>query len=341
MREHIIKHNMELPDNTLLSVKNLHTYFFQDHNIIRAVEDVSFSIPRNRTVAIVGESGCGKTITAHSIINLVPGSGKIVKGEILFRISSGEVVDITKLPSKGRKMQKICGNEISMIFQEPMVALDPVYRIKTQIREVFQFHRKSKKSEVNKKIIELLTSVGMPSPEGVASSYPFQLSGGMCQRAMIAMALAAEPQLLICDEPTTTLDVTIQDQVLKLIEEIKELSKISILFITHNLAVVSELADEVIVMYFGKTIEGGKVNEIFENPRHPYTRGLLNSVPALGQKHKKLVVIPGELPSANEIIVGCPFEPRCSEAKETCRREMPPIIKDNNGRYVRCWLYDR
>jgi len=328
-----------MDNNLLLMVKDLHAYFYQENNVIKAVNGVSFDIKKNSAVGIVGESGSGKSVTVRSLLNLLPGSnGKIERGKILFRLSNNKVIDITKLEPMGKAMQKVRGTEISMIFQEPMSALNPVYTIGMQIAEVFKFHSNIKKKEIQKNIIKLLDDVGLPNPQERINNYPFQLSGGMCQRAMISMALASQPQLLICDEPTTALDVTVQDKILYLIEKIKDQYESSILFITHDLAVISELVDEILVMYRGKILEYGKVNDVFNNPLHPYTRLLLRSIPVLGKKQDKLEIITGEIPNPEVDIQGCVFSSRCPEANQICKEKEPPCI-EKNGQKVSCWLY--
>lgn len=333
--------NINWPDDLLMKVNDLKVNFYQAGKIIKAVRGVSFQVKKNHSLGIVGESGSGKTVTVRSLMNLLPRSGaKIENGEVLFKRSNGEIVDMLKLDSMGKKIQKIRGNEISMVFQQPMSSLNPVYDIGMQIGEVFKFHSKKKKSEIQNEVIKLLDSVNLPKPKDRINSYPFQLSGGMNQRAMIAMALAANPQLLICDEPTTALDVTVQDKILYLLEKIKEKYECSILYISHDLAVVSELVDEIIVMYLGEIMEYGNAKEIFDNPLHPYTELLLKSIPELGRKQKKLEIIEGEIPRADEEISGCVFETRCPKAMHICKQP-PPSITQSNGHIITCWLYSQ
>jgi len=334
-------YNSSWPDNLIMKVNDLEVNFRQAGKIIKAVRGISFRVKKNLSLGIVGESGSGKTVTVRSLMNLLPGrGGKVEKGEVLFKLSDGEIVDILKLDPKGKKIQNIRGNEISMVFQQPMSSLNPVYDIGMQIGEVFKFHSKKKKAEINREIIELLNSVNLPKPEERVHDYPFQLSGGMNQRAMIAMALGANPQLLICDEPTTALDVTVQDKILFLLERIKEKHESSILYISHDLAVVSELVDEIIVMYLGEIMEYGNVEVIFDNPLHPYTELLLKSIPELGRKQDKLEIIEGEIPSEDEVIPGCVFESRCPKAMQICKQP-PPSIEKENGHKVTCWLYSQ
>ncbi|MFW5986308.1 MAG: ABC transporter ATP-binding protein [Halanaerobiales bacterium] len=328
-----------LAEDVLLSVEDLHTYFYQEDKVVKAVNGISFEVKKNTAVGIVGESGSGKSVTVRSLINLLPGNnGKIEEGTILFRLDNNDVVNITDFAPHGKEMQNIRGNEIAMIFQEPMSAFNTIYTIGMQIGEVFRFHTKMKKKEIEEEIIKLLDDVNLPNPRERIKNYPFQLSGGMCQRAMIAMALAARPRLLICDEPTTALDVTVQEKILYLIEKINEKFDASILYITHDLAVVSELVDEIVVMYLGKILEYGKVRDIFNDPLHPYTRLLLKSIPVLGRKQEKLEIIAGSIPGPDVEISGCVFATRCPEAKDICRQKEPSTILKAD-RKVACWLY--
>lgn len=316
----------------LLEVKNLRTYFFTSSGVLKAVDDVSFDIREGELVSLVGESGCGKSITALSIIRLVPPPGKIVSGEIFFK---GE--DLTKITED--RMREIRGNSIAMIFQDPMTSLNPVYTIGEQIAEVLRLHRKMNKREAWEAAIEAMREVAIPDPAKRAKDYPHQLSGGMRQRVMIAIALACEPDLLIADEPTTALDVTIQAQILELLNELRQKKRLAVLLITHDLGVVAEIADRVCVMYTGKIVEEAAVAEIFENPRHPYTQGLLRSVPKLSfSAEKRLQTIEGTVPNLANLPPGCHFAQRCQFRRVECeQREIP--IKKLNGAKVRCVLY--
>lgn len=316
----------------LLEVKNLRTYFFTSSGVLKAVDDVSFDIREGELVSLVGESGCGKSITALSIIRLVPPPGKIVSGEIFFK---GE--DLTKITED--RMREIRGNSIAMIFQDPMTSLNPVYTIGEQIAEVLRLHRKMNKREAWEAAIEAMREVAIPDPTKRAKDYPHQLSGGMRQRVMIAIALACEPDLLIADEPTTALDVTIQAQILELLNELRQKKRLAVLLITHDLGVVAEVADRVCVMYTGKIVEEAAVAEIFETPRHPYTQGLLRSVPKLSfSTEKRLQTIEGTLPNLANLPPGCHFAQRCQFRRVECeQREIP--IKKLNGAKVRCVLY--
>lgn len=316
----------------LLEVKNLKTQFKVQGGLVNAVDGVDFSIGKGEVVAIVGESGSGKSVTSLSVMGLIPSPpGKVIDGEILFK---GENL----LNKNKREMQDIRGNKISMIFQEPMTSLNPVFTVGKQISESIMRHEKLSKKEAEKKVIEMLELVGIPSPETRIKDYPHQLSGGMRQRVMIAMALTCNPELLIADEPTTALDVTIQAQILDLMVKLKEKLGTSILLITHDLGVVAETADKVVVMYCGKVVENGTVDEIFENPMHPYTQGLLNSIPKIDEECEKLFMIPGMVPNPLEMPEGCAFSSRCSKCSERCTSKEPPLI-DQNGRQVRCFLY--
>ena len=315
----------------LLEVKNLKTYFYTDDGVVKSVDDVSFFVDRGKTLGIVGESGCGKSITSLSIMQLVETPpGKIVGGEIIYE---GE-----NLLNKSKdEMRKIRGGEIAMIFQEPMTSLNPVFTVGQQIMEALMLHTDMDKAKAKERAIEMLKMVKIPLAEKRVNEYPHQLSGGMRQRVMIAMALSCNPKLLICDEPTTALDVTIQAQILDLINELKEKLGTSIMMITHDLGVIAEVADDVMVMYAGKIVEYGKADDIFESPKHPYTNGLMQCIPKLtDEDHTRLSVIPGMVPSFDQMPKGCAFCPRCSEAKKICEERMPELIKAD-GQMVRCF----
>jgi len=321
----------------LLEIKNLKTYFYTDDGVVQAVDGVSFSIGKGETLAVVGESGCGKSITAFSTMRLIPSPpGKIVEGEILFHGDDGAPVDLTKLDARGAQMRDLRGNDIAMIFQEPMTSLSPVHTIGNQIGEAIELHQKVNKTEARKRSAEVLRKVRLPEPERQLDAYPHELSGGMRQRAIIAMALSCNPSLLIADEPTTALDVTVQAQILDLMVALQDEIGMSILLITHDLGVVAWMADNVAVMYLGKVVEYSDVRTIFKNPKHPYTKGLLKSIPKIGQK-EKLIPIEGSVPDPFERPVGCSFAPRCPEAMDKCREE-PPLVETEAGHQVSCWL---
>ena len=315
----------------LLSVKNLVTSFRTADGEVSAVRDVSFSVNKSETLCIVGESGCGKSITSLSIMGLLPSNGLIKSGSIHL-----EGTDLTKLSSV--ELRKIRGNKMSMIFQEPMTALNPVLTIGYQLREPLMIHQKLSKQEATLQGIELLKQVGIPYPEKRINQYPHELSGGMRQRVMIAISLACTPGLLIADEPTTALDVTIQAQILDLIQDLKDQLGMGVVMVTHDMGVVAEIADKVMVMYAGEKIEEGPVDEIFNHPSHPYTRGLLSSVPNVDDPDFELEAIPGSMPSLNEQISGCRFHPRCEYALERCKVEAPKEYALKNGHNVKCWL---
>jgi oligopeptide/dipeptide ABC transporter ATP-binding protein len=323
----------------LLEVRGLKTYFYTKVGVVRAVDGVDFAVEPEKTLGIVGESGCGKSMTALSILRLIPSPpGRIEAGEILF-YRKGEVVDLAKLNPRGRQIRSIRGNEIAMIFQEPMTSLNPVYTIGNQIMENILLHQHLSNRAARDRTIEMLKAVRMPLPEQRTDEYPHQLSGGMRQRAMIAMAMSCNPTLLIADEPTTALDVTIQAQVLELMNDLRREFKTAILFITHDLGVIASMADDVAVMYLGKIVEIGPVRPIFHNPRHPYTQGLMNSIPSLTSKKKKrLVAIDGVLPDPLEAPQGCGFRTRCPRAEEVCSREFPVLREVAPGHRVACWL---
>jgi peptide/nickel transport system ATP-binding protein len=316
----------------ILEVKNLCTSFFTEEGEVKAVNGVSFSVPSGRTLGIVGESGSGKSITSLSILRLIQSPGKIKSGEILF-----DGKDLLQLSEKD--MRKIRGNEISMIFQEPMTSLNPVFTIGEQISEVYQIHRNLSKREAKEKSIEMLKLVGIPSPEKRIDQYPHELSGGMRQRVMIAMALACNPKLLIADEPTTALDVTIQAQILRLIKELQEKLHMSVIFITHDLGVVAETCDYVAVMYCGKVVEFADVKTLFKNPQHPYTVGLLNSLPRHDIDQEELIAIKGNVPSPFEMPNGCAFAPRCPHASAICHTKEPELVPHLENNEIRCWIY--
>ncbi|WP_422486899.1 ABC transporter ATP-binding protein [Gudongella sp. DL1XJH-153] len=319
-----------MSDN-LLKINSLKTYFYTDEGVVRAIDDVSFSLKKGETLGIVGESGSGKSQTALSIMRLLENPGKVVGGEILF-----EDKNLLKLSKK--EMRKIRGNDIAMIFQEPMTSLNPVYTVGNQIIENIRLHQKLNRKDSREKALEMLKLVNIPAPEKRIDEYPHQLSGGMKQRVMIAMALSCNPKLLICDEPTTALDVTIQAQILDLINQLKDRINASIILITHDLGVVSEVSTNVLVMYAGKAMEYGTVQEIFKNPLHPYTEALIKSIPVIGSHQQRLNVIKGMVPSLQNRPDGCLFEPRCEYAKEICKTSMPEI-SNIQGQQVRCWKY--
>lgn len=314
--------------------KDLHTWFYTENGVVKAVNGVSFEIEEGKTVCVVGESGCGKSVTALSMMHLVQTPpGKIVGGEILL-----EGVDLLKLSRK--QMQQVNGSKISMIFQEPMTSLNPVFTIGYQITENLLFHSDISKAEAGKRALEMLRLVRIPRAEGIMDSYPHELSGGMRQRVMIAMALICKPRLLIADEPTTALDVTIQAQILDLMRQLKEELGMSIMLITHDLGVVAEMADYVVVMYAGKVVEKGDVFSIFDHPTHPYTVGLLKSKPIIGitEHSKRLYSIPGQVPNPIDMKDSCYFHDRCEFCMPKCENEMPELKEIGSGHLVSCWV---
>ncbi len=322
-----------MKDDVLLEVSGLKTYFFDRKGQVPAVDGVDFTLHKNETLGIVGESGCGKSVTSMSILHLLPPKGKIVEGNIRFK---GR--DITHLSDED--MTQIRGKEIAMIFQEPMTSLNPVYTVGYQIREMILRHEKMSKKKAREKSIEMLRLVNIPAPEKRVDEYPHELSGGMRQRVMIAMALACDPQLLIADEPTTALDVTIQAQILDLIRNLKKKMDTSIIMITHDLGVVAEMADYVLVMYAGMVMEYSEVHKLFKKPLHPYTQGLMRALPKMGEENKKLYTIEGQVPSLYDLPTGCRFWPRCPYAMERCKAEMPALY-EANGCKVRCFKYEK
>ncbi|MFQ5835258.1 MAG: ABC transporter ATP-binding protein [bacterium] len=318
----------------LLEVKNLKTYFYTDEGVVRAVDGISFDIKKGETLGMIGESGCGKSVSALSIMRLISEPpGRIIEGEIYFK---GENLREKSEP----EMRKVRGNEIAMVFQEPMTSLNPLFTIGDQIAEAIILHQKVDKREAQFRVIEMLERVGMPSPERRAHQYPHQLSGGMRQRAMIAMSLSCNPDLLIADEPTTALDVTIQAQIMELMERFKKELGMALLLITHNLGVIAEVSDRVVLVYAGKTVEYADVISIFKRPRHPYMMGLLESAPRLDDVSEELKVIKGVVPTALNLPDGCRFHPRCKKMMDVCKVKPPRILEVEKNHWARCWLYD-
>ena len=327
------------PAEHLLKVEHLQTHFHTFEGVAKAVDDVSFNCLPGETLGLVGESGSGKSVTALSVMQLIPTPpGRYAGGRIHFNQR-----DLLKLSQS--EMRKIRGNRISMIFQEPMTSLNPVFTVGEQIREVFLTHESLSPKQAMDLTVEMLQKVQIPSPRKRAREYPHQLSGGMRQRAMIAMALACKPQVLIADEPTTALDVTIQAQIIDLMMELKEDYQTAIMMITHDLGVIAQMADWVVVMYAGKVVEEARTVELFEQPRHPYTQGLLESVPVLGRRSKKgrqrLQEISGMVPSLYELPQGCTFHPRCKQSLPICEKEAPPVYQLGKGHQARCWLCEK
>jgi oligopeptide/dipeptide ABC transporter ATP-binding protein len=329
----------------LLQVKDLKIHFFTDEGVVKAVEGVDLQIERGQTLCLVGESGCGKSVTSLSFLQIVHNPGKIVSGEILYYQqlpdgTSWEIVDIAKLRPKGRKIRRIRGAEIAMTFQEPMTSLSPLYTVGNQIMEAIRLHTKATKAEARERAIEMLHRVDIPKPERLVDEYPFTLSGGMRQRAMIAMALSCNPTMLIADEPTTAVDVTTQAEILDLLLELQQQYGMAVLFITHDLGIVAEVADDVAVMYMGRIVEHSNVDTIFNAPKHPYTQALLRSIPKVAMKREELEPIKGMVPSPYRRPTGCPFHPRCSQAMEICTQIVPSTTSLNHNHTVQCLLYE-
>jgi peptide/nickel transport system ATP-binding protein len=320
-------------ENPVLEVKGLSTSFSTDNGIIPVVNNIDFTVKRQEVVGIVGESGCGKSVTSLSIMGLIPTSNGIVEGGIYF---NGE--NLANFSEK--KMRSIRGNEIAMIFQEPMTSLNPVFTIGEQLTEAIKIHWKWSKKKAREHAIQMLQKVGLPRAEQLINEYPHQLSGGMRQRVMIAMAMLCNPKLLIADEPTTALDVTIQAQILELMKKLNKETDTSIIMITHDLGVVAEMCQRIIVMYSGKIVEEADVRTIFKEPKHPYTVGLIQSVPDMREKKERLYSIPGNVPKPGSIEFGCHFAPRCPHAHDRCFTETPDLTTLKNGQKVRCWLYE-
>ena len=325
-------------DNIVLSVRDLEVNFYNNERCNRVLRGVSFQLQKGKIMCIVGESGCGKSVTANSIMGLLPDLSRIENGEIHF-FHNGRDIRIDQLKRKGKEMRQLRGDGISMIFQDPMTALNPVFTVGYQINESLLYHDRAKtKSEAKQKAIRLLKDMGIPLPEKRVDEYPYQFSGGMCQRAMIAMAMSCSPKVLIADEPTTALDVTIQAQIFELMEKLKREHDTAIMLITHDMGVVSELADDVAVMYMGSIVERGSVREVLKYPAHPYTAALLRSIPILHKgRGQRLEPIRGSTPDPYDRPKGCQFAPRCDFCCEKCRQEMPPEVPVCDGHAVRCW----
>jgi peptide/nickel transport system ATP-binding protein len=324
----------------LLWVRDLKTYFFQDEGTVKAVDGASFDVYPGKTLGIVGESGCGKSVTAQSILRIVDQPGKIVEGEITLCLADGRTVELTHLHPDGKEIRAIRGGEIGLIFQEPMTSFSPVHTVGAQIVEAIRLHMPLGEKEARQRGIEMLHAVGIPKPERRIDEYAFELSGGLRQRAMIAVALACDPRLLIADEPTTALDVTTQAQILDLLRDLQKQRGMAIMLITHNLGVVAEMCDQVVVMYLGRVVEEGPVDDIFHAPQHPYTKALLQSIPSIESVPRlKLPTISGSIPHPYNRPAGCPFHPRCPQAMPGVCDVREPTLSARDGRKVSCFLY--
>ena len=333
----------QINGNTLLEVKDLEVAFKTDEGIIHALDGVSFSVKRGQTLGIVGESGSGKTVSAKAIMQLLPRTAAIGKdSSIQLRRKNGDIIEITQLKTTGREMQRVRGGEIAMIFQEPMSSFSPVHTIGNQIMEAILAHRQVSKQEAREIAIDILDKVGIANPSVRMDQIPFELSGGMRQRAMIAVALSMNPSLLIADEPTTSLDVTIQAQILELMNQLQEEFKMAIIFITHNLGVIAQVADEVAVMYLGQIMERGTAKEVIHRPQHPYTQSLLRAIPRLDRLGGRLVAISGDIPSPLELPGGCPFHTRCEQAiAGVCDTQRPAITRISSTHTLHCFLHEQ
>ncbi|MGL4738737.1 MAG: ABC transporter ATP-binding protein [Cellulosilyticaceae bacterium] len=326
--------------NNVLEIDNLHTYFYTDMGTVKSVNGVSIDIPQGKTVALVGESGCGKSVTSLSVMKLVQApTGQIVDGAIRYNRQDGPI-DLVKTPTK--EMQQVRGNEIAMIFQEPMTSLNPIFTIGFQIDETIELHNPGmSKADIKKQTIAMLKLVGIARPEGIYDAYPHELSGGMRQRVMIAMSLSCDPKIIIADEPTTALDVTIQAQILDLLRDIKDKVDASILLITHDLGVVAEMADYVVVMYAGKIVEQGTSRDVFLDPQHPYTKGLIKSKPVVNKQVERLYSIPGQVPNPVRMPNHCFFKERCEMCVDKCNGEIPVLVNVTETHKAACWLYEK
>ncbi|HUV06747.1 MAG TPA: ABC transporter ATP-binding protein [Spirochaetia bacterium] len=330
-------------NRTVLEVKDLETYFSLDEGVLKAVDGVSFKVGSKETLGIIGESGCGKSVTAQSILRIVPLPGRTVSGQILFAAREGEPLDLVQLPPFGREIRAIRGKDITMIFQEPMTSLSPVHTIGNQIEETILLHKTQDKKEARALAIEMLAKVGIPNPAQRIFEYPHHLSGGLRQRVMIAMALSCNPALLVADEPTTALDVTVQAQILELIKDLQDQFGMSVLYITHDLGVIAEISDRVSVMYLGRVVESTSTGALFEKPMHPYTIRLLRSIPKVGRKARvRLDAIKGTVPIPLDPPRECGFTSRCPEAMAgVCDRDIPALVEMEQDHHVRCFLHSR
>ena len=326
--------------SVLLQVEDLHVHFYTEEGTVRAVNGISFAVQKGQTLGVLGESGCGKSVTGFSLLRLVRPPGRIVQGHISY-LGMGDPLDVVAEPEGSRRLQQLRGGEMSMIFQEPMTSLDPVYTAGDQVMEAISYHNDVTAAEARARAIAILGQVGLPEPERIVDTYPHQLSGGMRQRVMIAIALACHPQLLIADEPTTALDVTTEAQILELLRELQAELGMAMLFITHDLGVIAEMAQQVVVMYLGEIVERADVKELFSDPLHPYTQALLESVPRLGSRdRKRLQAIKGIVPSPADMPTGCTFHPRCRDfIPGKCDVQVPPLQNLADGRQVQCWLH--
>ncbi len=333
---------MPTENRPLLAVRDLKTYFFQDEGIVKAVDGASFDIALGQTLGVVGESGCGKSVTARSILRIVERPGRIVSGQIIWHDAEGRPTDLTQLAPDGRQIRGLRGREIGLIFQEPMTSFSPVHTVGNQLIETVQLHMGVSAAEARRRAVEALRQVGIPQPERRIDDYAFQLSGGLRQRAMIAVALSCDPRLLIADEPTTALDVTTQAQILDLLRELQQQRGMAIMLITHNLGVVAEMADAVVVMYLGRVVEVGPVDAIFHAAKHPYTRALLRSIPSIESASRvKLHTIAGSIPHPYNRPRGCPFHPRCPDRiRGVCEASEPALRDLGDGQSVSCFLYE-
>lgn len=323
-------------DEVVLRVEDLHTYFYQDGRVNRALTGVSFELRRGRVLGVVGESGCGKSVTASSIMQLLPPLARIEDGRIEY-VRDGTPIEISSLGRASKAMRSIRGDQIAMIFQDPMVSLNPVYTIGWQIVEMLRLHRNLSKKDAKVRAIELLAQMGIPSPEQRFNEYPHQFSGGMRQRAMIAMAMSCEPRVLIADEPTTALDVTVQAQIFELIRDLRDREGMATMLITHDMGVIAELADDVAVMYMGRIVESGSTRDVLDNPQHPYTQALISSIPILGKgRQQDLDAIPGSTPDPYDRPPGCQFAPRCPIAHDVCSAR-PPTVQISPVHAIECW----
>jgi peptide/nickel transport system ATP-binding protein/oligopeptide transport system ATP-binding protein len=323
-------------DDYLLQINDLHTYYYTYAGVVKAVNGIDMSIPKGVTFGLVGESGCGKSVTARSIMRLIRSPGKIERGQILF--NKKNILELSEAQMRG-----IRGNSMAMIFQEPMISLNPVFRIGDQITETIRLHKSASKQEALELSIDMLQKVGIPDPQKRIREYPHQMSGGMRQRVMIAMALSCDPEIILADEPTTALDVTIQAQILDLMNTLKEDTGTSILMITHDLGVIAEMAQSIAVMYAGKIVENSSTTELFNQPLHPYTLGLMNSIPKMAEPvpaDRKLNTISGVVPSLLNLPQGCAFQARCDKAFQTCHEKYAPLFEVSPNHFVRCWLYE-